>query len=310
MQELNRKIVVLGTGGTLAGVSAQPGDNIGYTAAQIGVAEFLAAIPALAARRIECEQVAQVDSKDMGFAIWRDLAQRCAHWLAHGDVAGIVVTHGTDTLEETAFFLQEVLQPAKPVVITCAMRPATALSPDGPQNIVDAVAVASAAAAQGVVAVCAGVIHDARHVMKVHHLRLDPFSSGDAGAVGYVEDGVVRLVRPWPAAQRGSLLAKLGLREQWPRVEIVTSCAGATGAIVEALVAQGVDGLVVAATGNGTVHRDMLPALLAAQSKGLKVVRASRCAEGGVIASADDELASTMLSPVKARIEMMLSLLA
>lgn len=301
--------MVLGTGGTLAGTSSSPADNVGYTAAQIGVAQLLAAIPSLASVPIESEQVAQVDSKDMSFTLWRDLALRCAHWLAQVDVGGIVVTHGTDTLEETAFFLQEVLHPDKPVVITCAMRPATALSPDGPQNIVDAVAVASHGGARGVVAVCAGRIHDARDIAKVHHLRLDPFSSGDAGPVGYVEEGALRLVRAWPAGGDASRLAKVAGAKQWPRVEIVTSCAGATAETVNALLASGVKGIVVAATGNGTVHRELLPALLAAQAKGVKVMRASRCAEGGIIPQAGDELPSTNLSPVKARIQLMLELL-
>jgi L-asparaginase len=313
VQVRQRKIVVLGTGGTLAGTSARPGDNVGYTAAQIGVGELLAGIPALAVVPIESEQVAQVDSKDMTFALWRDLALRCAHWLAQDDVAGSVITHGTDTLEETAFFLHEALAPSKPVVVTCAMRPATALSPDGPQNIVDAVAVASHPDATGVVAVCAGVIHDPRNVQKVHHYRLDPFSSADAGPIGYVEDGTLRLLRAWPpgeAARAASTLARLQAAAKWPRVEIVSSHAGADGAIVKALLASGIDGVVVAATGNGTVHRELMPALLEAQAKGVKVLRASRCAEGGIIPQAKDELPSTNLSPVKARIELLLQLLA
>lgn len=301
--------MVLGTGGTLAGTSSSPADNVGYIAAQIGVAQLLAAIPSLANVPIESEQVAQVDSKDMTFALWRDLALRCAHWLAQDDVGGIVVTHGTDTLEETAFFLQQVLDPAKAVVLTCAMRPATALSPDGPQNIVDAVAVASHAGARGLVAVCAGRIHDARDIAKVHHLRLDPFSSGDAGPVGYVEEGTLRLVRDWPTGGDTSRLTKAAAAKQWPRVEIVTSHAGATADTVNALVASGVKGIVVAATGNGTVHRELLPGLVEAQAKGVKVLRASRCAHGGIIPQPGDELPSTNLSPVKARIQLILELL-
>jgi L-asparaginase len=307
-----KKIVVLGTGGTLAGTSAVAFDNVGYTAAQIGVAQLLAAIPALRALPLECEQVAQVDSKDMSLAIWRKLARRCVHWLAREEVSGIVVTHGTDTLEETAYFLQEVLCPSKPVVITCAMRPATALSPDGPQNIVDAVAVASAVGARGVVAVCAGVIHGAREVMKVHHYRLDPFSSGDGGPIGYVEDGKLRRVRDWAQGDADlarRLLEKFVSAAKCPRVEIVTSHAGADGAIVGALLAQGVSGLVVAATGNGTVHSKLLAALLDARKQGVQVVRASRCADGGVIALDQDPLRATSLSPVKARIQLLLELL-
>ena len=305
-----RKIVVLGTGGTLAGTSATPGDNVGYKAAQLGIAQLLAAIPALGSVAIESEQVAQVDSKDMTFAIWRELAARCALALAREDVAGIVITHGTDTIEETSFFLQEVLAPTKPVAMTCAMRPATAASPDGPQNIVDAVAVASSQQARGVTVVCAGVIHDARDVAKVHNFRLDPFSSADEGPVGYVEDGKLRLVRAWPpVSPRPPLLGRVEAAAQWPRVEIVFSHAGATGETVQALVAHGVQGIVVAATGNGSVHRELMPALLDAQRKGVKVLRATRCAEGTIITKPGDELPATHLSPVKARIKLMLGLL-
>ncbi|MBT9527770.1 MAG: asparaginase, partial [Rhizobacter sp.] len=146
-------IVVLGTGGTIAGTSAVAGDNIGYTAAQIGVSQLVQAIPALSSVPLECEQVAQIDSKDMGFAIWRTLALRAAHHLARPEVTGVVVTHGTDTLEETAYFLQRVLEPAKPLVMTAAMRPATSPQADGPQNLLDAVRVAGHLGVQGVVAV-------------------------------------------------------------------------------------------------------------------------------------------------------------
>ena len=300
-QVATRKIVVLGTGGTLAGTSINPGDNVRYTAAQIGIGQLLAGIPALKGLAIESEQVAQVDSKDMTFAIWGDLAARCTHWLAQDDVAGVVITHGTDTIEETAFFLQEVLAPAKPVVLTCAMRPATAISPDGPQNIVDAVAVASHKGARGVTVVCAGVIHAARDVAKVHHYRLDPFSSGDSGPVGHVEEGRVRLVREWPAAT-----TRCEVPSTWPRVEIVLNHAGTSGDMVRSMAAKGVQGIVVAATGNGTVHKELLPALREAQAKGIKVLRASRCAQGGIIPRDDDELPSTGLSPVKARILLLL----
>jgi L-asparaginase len=122
-----QKIVVLGTGGTIAGTSAQAGDNIGYTAAQVGVGQLLAAVPGLqqAARGVlVAEQVAQIDSKDMDGHVWQALALRCAHHLEDPEVRGVVITHGTDTLEETAWFLHEVLDTrAKPVVLTCAMRP-------------------------------------------------------------------------------------------------------------------------------------------------------------------------------------------
>jgi L-asparaginase len=308
----SKKIVVLGTGGTIAGTASDAHDNIGYTAAQVGVAELLDSIAGVAKLPLVTEQVAQIDSKDMGFDTWARLAGRCAHWLAQADVAGIVITHGTDTLEETAFFLQAVLAPSKPVVLTCAMRPATAVAPDGPQNVLDALAVASTGGAHGVVVVCAGAIHGALDVAKQHTYRLDAFSSGDAGPLGYVEDGGLRMVRDWPAtgARRAHLnVQDLSAAKQWPRVEIVMSHAGASGRIVEALVAQGVDGLVVAATGNGTLHHHLEAALTKAQRSGVRVLRATRCAQGRVIERPDDALAGAgALSPVKARVALMLEL--
>jgi L-asparaginase len=313
-----KKIVILGTGGTIAGTAARAGDNLGYTAAQVGIGQLVAALPALAGSSHELfsEQVAQVDSKDMDFGIWRALAQRVAHWLAQEDVLGIVITHGTDTLEETAFFLQAVLNPAKPVVLTCAMRPATALAPDGPQNMLDAVAVASHAGARGVVAVCAGVIHGALDVQKVHTYRLDAFSSGDAGPLGHVEEGRLRLLRNWPSAHGGrgdaaiKNIADGAMGRAWPRVDIVMNYAGADGRTVRALVADGVQGLVVAGTGNGTLHHALETALLEAQAQGVRVVRATRCLEGRVLPKAGEALADSQgLSPVKARVALMLALM-
>ena len=311
-----QNIVILGTGGTIAGQAASASDNIGYTAAQVGVAQLVAAIPSLAALGpLVIEQVAQVDSKDMSFDVWVKLAGRVSHFLAQPDVQGIVITHGTDTLEETAYFLQAVCSPDKPVVLTCAMRPATALVPDGPQNMLDAMAVARHAGAKGVVAVCAGTIHSALDVQKVHTYRVDAFGSGDAGPIGYVEEGALRLMRNWPQAHTGRAQAAIemiaGRMPRWPRVEIVVNHAGATGAVVEALVAQGVQGLVVAATGNGTLHHALEAALLDAQAAGVRVVRATRCPNGRVLPTPGDVFSDSQgLSPVKARIAVMLELLA
>jgi L-asparaginase len=312
MQVVRKKIVLLATGGTIAGRAASARDNVGYTAAQVGVEELLEAVPGLREMFFAAEQVAQVDSKDMDHEVWRALAARCAHWLTHDDVSGIVVTHGTDTLEETAYFLQAVLAPRKPVVLVCAMRPATALAPDGPQNMVDAAAVASTPGACGVLAVCAGTVHGARDVAKRHTYRLDAFSSGDAGPLGYVEEGRLRQVRAWPAAvaDTADLLARVQAATAWPRVDIVTSHAGANGAIVDALVAQRVEGIVVAATGNGTVHRELEAALLKAQAAGVKVLRTTRCAEGVLVGNGKEALpAAVDLSAFKARVALMLELL-
>jgi L-asparaginase len=307
-----KKIVVLATGGTIAGTAARPGDTIGYSAAQLGVGELLSAVPNPGEHTLHAEQVAQIDSKDMTFDIWRELARRCQHWLAQSDVQGIVITHGTDTLEETAFFLHCVLDTQRPVVLTCAMRPATAIGADGPQNLSDAICTAGNCDARGVVAVCAGTIHGARDVAKQHTYRLDAFTSGDAGPIGYVENGSIRQVRQWPAPPLGAneLLGKFLSSSRLPEVEIVVSYADGGRKVVDALVKQGVDGLVVAGTGNGSVHSDLEAGLLDAQTRGVRVLRATRCSQGRVIARDEDVLPDAGdLSPVKARIALMLQLL-
>ncbi|WP_426146282.1 asparaginase [Polaromonas sp. DSR2-3-2] len=307
-----RKLVILGTGGTIAGKAAHAADNIGYTAAQVGIDQLLAAIPGLAGSGlIVSEQVSQIDSKDMSFDVWAQLAARVRHFLADDDVQGIVITHGTDTLEETAYFLQSACQPTKPVVLTCAMRPATALAPDGPQNVMDAVAVARHPGACGVVAVCAGTIHSALDVQKVHPYKLDAFSSGDAGPVGYVEECKLRLLRNWPIPHAGIASIAIENIAIWPRVEIVMSYAGASALMVQALVDQGVRGLVVAGTGNGTIHGDLQAGLLNAQAAGVRVVRSTRCPDGRVLPLPGNTIADSQgLSPVKARIALMLDLVA
>ena len=314
----NKKIVILATGGTIAGKAGSASDNIGYIAAQVGVEQLVKAVPPLAsAHNLVLEQIAQIDSKDMSFAVWTHLALRVKHFVSKDDVAGVVITHGTDTLEETAYFLHATLNPDKPVVLTCAMRPATSLAADGPQNLMDAVAVAAFAGARGVVAVCAGVVHSAVDVQKVHTYQLNAFSSADAGPLGYVEENTLRLIRNWPVAQEVRLLYAMkkialgGPAHSWPWVEIVMSHAGASGRMVEALVAQGVQGLVLAGTGNGTAHQALEAALLAAQAGGVRVVRATRCPNGRVLPKPDDLFENSRgLSPVKARVALILELLA
>jgi L-asparaginase len=315
--------VILGTGGTIAGRSSDATDNLGYVAGEVAVSDLLHAVPALRGLALESEQLAQIDSKDMGLDVWKRLAQRLAHHLAREEVQGVVVTHGTDTLEETAWFLQTVLAPQKPVVLTCAMRPASALAPDGPQNLLDAVTVAGVAGLQGVVAVSAGFVHRADHVNKVHSYRIDAFDSGDAGPMACVEEGEVRWFQPLaPLAPArvtpGRLLARVLQAKALPKVALLTSHADADGSVVHGLLALNdaapeghrTQGIVVACTGNGTLHSDLAVALQAAQASGVRVVRATRCARGRVIPQAGVQFEdSGGLSPVKARLALSLALL-
>ncbi len=309
MQSRQGTVVILGTGGTIAGTAAKALDNVGYTAGQIGVAQLVQAVPALAGQALEAEQVAQLDSKDMDHATWLKLAQRVAHHAARPEVQGVVVTHGTDTLEETAYFLQRVLAPAKPVVLTAAMRPATALLADGPQNLLDAVTLARCEGARGVVAVLGGEVFAPEDLRKRHTYRVDAFGSGDAGPLAVIEEGRVRPFRAWPAGEPLGVDRLPADPAQWPQVALLLSHAGVSGGLVDALCAQGVRGLVIAGTGNGTVHRDLLAALKRAQQAGVTVWRASRCADGAVVGEAELPSAGA-LPAVKARIELMLQLMA
>ncbi|MEI8155925.1 MAG: asparaginase [Burkholderiales bacterium] len=322
-----KKLVFLGMGGTIAGSSDSSTDNVGYKAGQVCVTDLLEVIAGLQSvlgdHQLVSEQVAQLDSKDLGHGHWKALALRVVHFLTAADVSALVITHGTDTLEETAFFLSRVLPfellASKSVVLTCAMRPASSSAPDGPQNVLDAVATALSPAARGVLVVCAGVVHSARDVQKVHPYRVSAFDSGDSGPLGFVEERVVRWVHPCgdaSAAAKAFPLEKLALGT-WPWVEIVLSHAGVTGAVVRALCSYSkgaaplLGGIVVAGTGNGTIHHDLEAALREAQKQGVRVVRSTRCAQGCVVpGSAVFEFAHSMgLSPVKARIALMLDLM-
>ena len=331
MARKNRDVVVLiGTGGTISGTSVDAADNIGYTAGQVSMADLAAGLR-VAARDpfvVQTEQIAQVDSKDMDFDVWRALALRCMHHLQRRGVRGVVVTHGTDTLEETAYFLERVLQdaglPDRPIVLTGAMRPATSPAPDGPQNLRDAVSVAVQSDRGGVLVAFAGVVHGAMALQKVYTYRQDAFTSGEGGPLGFVEEGAVRWLHPpgsrTAAAQiarkQPRLLELLRSGAAFPRVEIVHSTVGADGFMVQALLDRGaaaqdpVRGIVVAATGNGTVHRNLLPALDLARQAGVTVWRATRCVFGHVLDGGRQSFPDAAgLTPTKARVALMLDLM-
>lgn len=308
MPSAEQRVVILGTGGTIAGSAARAQDHTGYTAGALTAADLLASVPALAGQALEAESVAQLDSCDMDHTTWLALAAAVQRHLARADVAGVVVTHGTDTLEETAAFIHYTVRATKPVVFTAAMRPATAPSPDGPQNLVDACTVAREPCAHGVLAVLGGVVHAGLGLRKVHGYRVDAFSSGDAGPVALVEDGRVRRLRGWPAG--GDCAAALMQADaDWPVVDILTSHAGARGALMRAAVAAGAKGVVLAGTGNGSVHRDLVAAAKEAIAQGVRVLRASRCQLGGVVGDSQSGLPSAgELTAPQARVKLMLDL--
>lgn len=311
--QAKKSIAILGTGGTIAGAAPESAGDALYTAGVLSIESLLAAVPALAdAATLHCEQVANVDSKDMSDALWLRVAARVKHWLQRGDIDACLVTHGTDTLEETAYFLHLVHASAKPCVMTAAMRPATSAEADGPRNLLDALRVAAheASRGRGVLCVLQGRIHAAREVRKLHTQRIDAFSSGDVAPLGEVDArGELRYVRS-AAGEPGAPYTLADELQCLPPVAIVLSHAGVDAAVVRHHVQQGVRGLVVAGTGNGTVHVALEQALRDAQAQGVRVVRASRVPLGEVPALEGRAFeASGELSPYKARVRLQLELL-
>ncbi|MBB1648625.1 asparaginase [Delftia sp. UME58] len=323
------KLVILGTGGTIAGRADSQSQGVGYKAGQITVQSLLDAVPDLeqqALGPVQTQQIAQVDSKDMDWPVWRALLHACVQALEDADTRAVVITHGTDTLEETAWLLHSLLPATKPIVLTCAMRPATALLADGPQNLRDAVTVAASGGRSGVWVVAGGEVHAAAQVQKVHPYRLQAMRSVEGGPQALVEEGRVRwLVPDAPSSPSAPALSALAVvpasmssdllaLDELPWVEVVFSGALARASGVDALVAAGVRGIVVAGTGNATVHEGMEAALQRARGKGVWIWRGTRCAEGLPVASglganpAEADLAQ--LPVAKARIAMMLALAA
>jgi L-asparaginase len=311
------RIAVLATGGTIAGSAADSAQTAGYQAGVVGVDRLLAAVPALSnVAGIHAEQVASIDSKDLDFTLWALLAARIDEFSARDDIDGIVVTHGTDTLEETAYLLHLTVKTSKPVVMTAAMRPSSALSADGPLNLLGAVTVAASRAAwgRGVLVAVNNRIHSARDIVKTSTYAVDAFQSPEVGALGWVQDGHVdfqrSVVRPHTAA------TPFRAAGGWPNVEIVSSYAGASRTAVDALIAARVRGIVVAGTGNGSIHASVQAALVEAVNQGISVVRASRVGSGHVMhngAALDDALgfiSAGTLNPYKARVLLMLALSA
>lgn len=300
-QPRKRRVLVLGTGGTIAGVADSPAQNTVYRAAALSVEQLVAAVPALSAFDLEARQVAQVDSKNMSFAIWTGLHAEVVRGLNDSQLDGIVITHGTDTLEETAYFLARTLLAAKPVVLTAAMRPATALSADGPQNLLDAVSLATDAAAAGVRICVHGQVFAGHALRKRHPYAVNAFASSREGTAT-LEEGCYTT----PAGLPEPLTFEPDL--PWAWVETVFSGAGQDGRTVDALVAAGVQGLVVAATGNGTLADGLLEAVRRARTAGVEVVVVTRCAEGHIVGQPDHGLPCLGVTVPQARVELLLSI--
>jgi len=334
LQSVSQKVVILGTGGTIAGLSLVPGTGGAYRAAQVGVDALLeqaarserpgssAGQPSEAAPQLIAEQVAQVDSKDMTEALWQRLLARLHELQQDPTVQAIVMTHGTDTLEETGFLLQACWPQGKPVVLTCAMRPSDAPDADGPANLRDAIALARTPGLRGVLMVCDGQVFEGHVFQKLRTQGVQPFEAEPMGALGTCREGLYKPLRPvdaehaYPSLDNNERTLLLST-PTWPRVEIVMNHAGADGRIVQALLMQsaGMDdqtrlrGIVLSGTGQGTCSERLAEALKQAQSQDVVVWRTSRATWGGVRTNPGESFRGVSWSPVKARVALMLHLL-
>lgn len=308
-------IAILATGGTIAGSADDAASAARYRAGAVPIDQLLAASK-LGLERIadvRAEQVAQIDSKDLTFDVWEKLVSRIRHWVDVERVDGVVITHGTDTLEETAMLLHLTQQGDTPIVLTAAMRPSTSLSADGPLNLLNAVRLAASPAARGrgVLVALNQRVHAARDVQKGHTFAVEAFVSPDTGPVGFVLDGQVQLQRATQQLAAADVLP-MPPAGQWPWVEVLASYAQPDARLVDALVSSGVKGLVIAATGAGSIHTNLESALDRASQQGVLVLRSSRTGAGMVPAQPGGPgWASTgTLNPYKARVLLMLLIAA
>jgi len=309
-------ITILATGGTIAG-SGESAVGSAYQSGAVTVDILLEAVPDVnKIARITGEQIAQIGSQEMNNAVWLKLSGRINALLASDACDGVVITHGTDTIEETAYFLNLTVHSEKPVVLVGAMRSATSMSADGPLNIYNAVAVAasSQAAGKGVLVVMNDIIHSARGITKTHTTNAATFGSPDFGPLGSVYYGRVSFYRASTRRHTHQSEFNVGRLRALPRVDIVYGYANNSRTAVDALVADGVQGIVHAGVGNGNPYPDTLEGLADARKQNIAVVRSSRCGGGPVTleAEVDDEaygfVVADSLNPQKSRVLLMLAL--
>jgi L-asparaginase len=310
-------VVILATGGTIAGTGATSTTTVGYTAAKVGVDALIAAVPELKkVANVRGEQVMQIASENMNNDAWLKLAKRVNTLLAQSDVDGIVITHGTDTIEETAYFLDLVVKSKKPVVIVGAMRPSTAISADGPINLYNAVLLAGSkeAVGKGVLVALNDQINAGREVTKTNTSTMDTFKTPELGFLGYIQGNKPYFYRQSTRKNTVDTPFDIMNLDKLPQVDIVYGYANMNPIALNAFVAAGAQGIIHAGVGDGSLNNSVVPALTEARKKGVVIVRSSRVGQGIVARNgeADDDkldfVVSDTLNPQKARILLMLAL--
>jgi L-asparaginase len=288
---------------------------VGYTSGQASAKDLIDAVPGIdKLATLSAEQIANIGSQDMNDEVWVTLAKRINELFSQGKADGVVITHGTDTMEETAFFLEQVVASDKPVVLVGSMRPSTAVSADGPANLYDAVKVAgsSEARGRGTLIVLNDTIQESRDATKTNTTSLQTFHSPNAGPAGYVNAADVRFVEPVTSYPRPRF--KAPDKAPLPRVDIIYSHSNMTAEEVADAIKRGAKGIVLAGVGDGNSSKAVIDALSAAAKQGIVVVRSSRVGSGFTLRNAelnDDQLgfvAALDLNPAKARVLLQLLL--
>ncbi|OWY33734.1 asparaginase [Herbaspirillum aquaticum] len=284
-QDKKPNVVVIGTGGTIAGAGASSVNTAAYQSAVVPVDKIIAAVPEISKiANVRGEQIFQIGSESFNDERLIKLGKRVSELLKQGDVDGIVITHGTDTIEETAYFLNLVLKSEKPVVVVGSMRPGTALGADGALNLYDAVLVAGSkeAAGKGTLVVMNDEIHSGRDVTKSNTFKVETFRS-PYGPLGYVVENKLSFYRLPARPHTTQTEFDIDKISSLPRVDIVYNYGNVSRTAYDAFVAAGAKAIIHDGTGNGSVAEQIVPVLQEVRSKGVQVIRASRTGSGVVI---------------------------
>ena len=310
------KIRIIATGGTIAGVSASATSSA-YSAGQVGVQTLIDAVPQmLYLADISGEQLVNIGSQDMNDEVWLKLAKRINQLLNNEGYDGVVITHGTDTMEETAYFLNLTVKSDKPVVLECSIRPSTGISADGPSNLYAGVAAAASpnSKGRGVLVCMNNLLLDAKDVIKMHTTDVATFQSANYGKVGYVYNGEAIYNRSIDNIHTTRSEFNVDNLDRLPKVGIVYGYANCSPLPMQAFVDAKYDGIVLAGVGDGNFYKDVFDVALKAREKGINIVRSSRCPTGPTCLNGevDDEkyhfVAALTLNPQKARVLLMLAL--
>lgn len=309
-------IHILATGGTIAGTGASA-TATNYTAGQVAISSLLDAVPEIKnIANVTGEQIVKIGSQDMNDEVWLTLAREINQLMKDPNIDGIVITHGTDTMEETAYFLNLTVKGDKPVVLVGAMRPSTAISADGPLNLYNAVVVAAdkASKGKGVLVAMNGNILGAADVSKMNTVSVETFQAPNSGALGHVLNSKVTYTASPEKKHTTQSVFDVSQLDKLPKVGIVYGYSNIDADMVAPMLENGYQGIVHAGVGNGNIHKNVFPVLTDARKKGILVVRSSRVPAGPTSLDAEVNdaeyqlVASQGLNPQKARVLLMLAL--